>query len=291
MRPMLPVKILSVFLMAIFIGAMPILVWSAEDAGAPAEIEAEKSKQGDTVQSMNDESQVSIGNAASDPAELEQTVYPGVKNCHLERGGNGEPTISIYYPEFGESPLDNELKKYAEGLANDFQEDWINPGKSDGEIPDSFGNWEETVFFTIQKPNPDVVSITFNIYTYTGGVHGMILIDVRNYELKTGKLLGFDDLFKKPEEAVQIMSKLCDERLRKTLGDEVSEDMLATGVAPEQDNFEALSLVADGVVVEFQPYQVGPWSNGQQHVEISLKELEPAEPNPLVWPKAALISD
>lgn len=232
---------------------------SSEDAGAPRNTEA-------------------------DSSAAEQAVYPGIKNCHIERGGDGQPAISIYYPELGNAKVDAALKDYAESVADSYQKETADSLSEDEEKPDSFGNWEETGFFTVERPNPDVISITFNIYTYTGGAHGMIGVEVQNYDLKSGQRLGFADLFARPEVALEILGRISEERLRQTLGDEVVEDMLKSGTAPEADNFQALALIPKGVIVEFQPYQVGPWSIGQQRVEISLEDLQPAEPSALVWP-------
>lgn len=223
-------------------------------------------------------------NSETDSSAAEQAVYPGIKNRHIERGGNGQPAISIYYPEIGNPKVDEAVKNYAESVANNYQKETADSLSEDEDKPDSYGNWEETGFFTLDRPNPDVLSITFNIYTYTGGAHGMVGVDVQNYDLKTGKRLNLADLFAKPEVALEILSKISEERLRQTLGDEVVEDMLQSGTAPEADNFQALALTSKGVTVEFQPYQVGPWSIGQQRVEIGLDELKPAEPSPLVWP-------
>lgn len=230
----------------------------------------------------------SAGQAAKsqdgDSQGAQQEVYPGIKNLHIERGGAGQPVISIYYPETGHSAVDEAVKKYVEEVADNYQKNVTDSYAEDEDKPDSFGNWEETGFFTVEKPNPDVISITFNLYTFTGGAHGMVVINVQNYDLKTGRLLELSDLFEKPEVALEIMSRISEEKLRQSLGDEVVEDMLKSGTAPEEDNFQALSLLPGGLVVEFQPYQVGPWSIGQQRVEINLDDLKSAGPASLVWP-------
>lgn len=216
----------------------------------------------------------------------QQEVYPGIRNFHIERGGNGQPVISIYYPQVGNSGVDEAVKKYAEDIADSYQQEITDSYSPEEEKPDSFGNWEETGFFTIERPNPNVISITFNFYTFTGGAHGMVQINVQNYDLTTGKQLGFNDLFEKPQEALEILSRATEKSLRASLGDEVVEDMLKSGTAPEVENFQALSLLPEGIMVEFQPYQVGPWSIGQQRVKIGLEELAPAGPAPLVWPRS-----
>lgn len=219
--------------------------------------------------------------------ELEQAAYPGVKNLLIRRGGNGEPAISIYYPEVGVASVDEALKKFAEDMAAGYEKELQESYGDSAEKPSSWGSWDETGFFTVSRPNPDVLSVTFNIGYYTGGAHGQLLIAVQNYDLKTGARLELKDLFARPQEAIEILSRLSESKLRESLGPDLEEDMLKSGTAPDPDNFLNLSLQPDGLTVEFQPYQVGPWSIGLQHVEISLQELDPAGPNPAVWPGAA----
>lgn len=245
-------------------------------AGGKAAQEAPKEEEGMTV---------TMPESDSEPAASEQATYPGIRNMRIERGGNGVPAISIYYPALGNPAIDQNLREFAEKLADNYEKDVEAPEESGEERPDSYGNWEETGFFTVERPGPDVISITFNIYSFMGGAHGQLLIDVRNYDLKNGKQLDFADLFADPEKALEILGRISAERLRESLGDDAEEEMIRAGTEPTIANFDNLSLLANGVAVEFQPYQVGPWAIGQQRVEISLRELAPAGPSKFVWPE------
>ena len=41
-----------------------------------------------------------------------------------------------------------------------------------------------------------------------------------------------------------------------------------------------------GIGIQFQPYQVGPWSAGPQQVDMPLAALAPAAPEAAIWPDA-----
>lgn len=227
---------------------------------------------------------------AADPAPQEaesgapeQATYPGVRNRRLESGGKGEPSSSLWYPQFGNATVDAALRDFVEKVAADYENEVRDGIEPNGEKPESWDQWEQSGFFTLSRPSADVVSITFNIYNYSGGAHGQIFIVVFNFNLATGQRLTLADLFAEPEKALTIMSEISAASLRKTLGDDVDEEMLTDGTEPTEANFQCLSLVPEGVVVEFQPYQVGPWSIGQQHVEIPLQALAPAKPNLSIW--------
>lgn len=227
------------------------------------------------------------GQAAAQDSEdqgLEQTVYPGVRNRRLESGGNGEPSSSLWYPQFSNAAVDASLREFAEKASAGYENEVREGIGENGEKPESWSQWEQNGFFTLTRPSPDIASVLFNIYSYTGGAHGQIYIIALNFDLKTGKQLVLADLFGDVPQALKIMSEISAAKLRKALGNDTDEEMLADGTEAVEGNFNALSLTPSGVTVEFQPYQVGPWSIGQQHVDITLEELASAKPSVAVWP-------
>lgn len=222
----------------------------------------------------------------SDSAASQQAAYPGVENKLFQAGKSDEPQVKIFYPEFGNAACDKVMSDFAINQGENYEKDIRDSFGPGEEKPDSFDSWEMTGFYTLERPGPNVVSVTFNIYSYTGGAHGNFFINCVNYDLEDNKLLTFDDLFKDTEKALELLSSISEEKLRLELGDEVDEEMLKSGTSPEVNNFLNLSLIPDGIVVEFQPYQIGPWSIGAQHAEIPLESLKEAGPNPQVWPEA-----
>lgn len=221
----------------------------------------------------------------ADSAMPEQALYPGVQNIIYRSGQDNEPHAIISYPAFGKEKIDADIKYFVSVLGADYAKDVEESVPAGAEKPASYDQWEMTGFYTLSRPNPDIASITFNIYSYSGGAHGNLLIRCLNYDLKTGKELEFSDLFKDSGKALQILSAYCEQKLRQELGSEVDEDMLRSGTEPDPNNFLNLSLNEKNVVVEFQPYQVGPWSIGPQSVIVPIEELAAASPSAIVWPE------
>lgn len=221
---------------------------------------------------------------STDPenAGPEQAVYPGVRNARLVVDRPEAPKVSLWYPVFGQPEVDRDIHAYVERELRDYEQEVELP--DDEEKPSNYAMWDCTGFYTLERPNPDVVSLTFNIYLYSGGAHGNLVISSRNYDLKSGRRLYLSDLFSRPEKALEIMADLSPEKLRQNMGDDADSEMIHDGTTPEPRNFENLTLTPGGLFIEFQPYQVGPWSVGPQRVELSLAELAPAGPNPAVWP-------
>lgn len=214
----------------------------------------------------------------------EQAVYPGVTNRVLQGGGDGSPSYSLYYPVFNNAKADSDIQSFVDGQALEYEKDVKDAIPASGDKPASYDMWDMSGFFTLSRPNPEVVSVTFNIYSYSGGAHGALLIRSLNFDLGQSKRLAFEDLFANPEKALNIMSELSARKLRAELGDEADEEMIVAGTEANPENFANITLLADGALIEFQPYQVGPWAIGPQEIKLTLEELAEAEPNVRVWP-------
>ena len=137
--------------------------------------------------------------------------------------------------------------------------------------------------YAIAAPSPAGLSLTFEIWTYTGGAHGNLDVLTLNYSLLTGQRLGLVDLFEDPDAALQIMSAWAYKKLSQRLGGMRQEQTLRMGLTPVPENFASLTLVLEGVRMNFQPYQVAPWAAGAQKVTIPLEELQPARPLLRLW--------
>lgn len=221
--------------------------------------------------------------AEPESATPEQASYPGVLNARIERGGNGAPAINLCYPVFGVPAVDDNIRQWAESVVKSYETEVLKSVPEGEEKPGSYGMWELTGLFTLERPSPRVVSLTFNIYSYSGGAHGNLIIECRNYDLENGRQLDFADLFKDPEKALQLMADYSLASLTKSLGDESDDEMIREGTAPDLRNFANLTLMPGILGIEFQPYQVGPWSIGPQRVDMPLRDLAAAGPEPSVW--------
>lgn len=128
--------------------------------------------------------------------------------------------------------------------------------------------------------NGKISGILWNVYEYTGGAHGNIQVFSRNYARSNGRTIGLNDLFGNPKKALDLMSELS---RKKLLDQKLPQNMVKAGTTPEADNFSAFLLEKDGLILYFNPYQVGPWAAGIITVKLSLKELAAAQPNMIWW--------
>lgn len=222
--------------------------------------------------------------AGTENAAPVQAVYPGVVNRQMTRGGSGQPQVSLWYPELGQPRIDAEIRQWAAATADAYEREVQEVGDAPGEErPETYGMWDLTGLFEISRPSDMAVSVTFNVYSYTGGAHGNLEITCLNYSLPAGRRLNLEDLFEHTEKALQLMSAWSQKELQRSLGEYADAEMIRDGVAPELKNFANLSLTPQGVRIEFQPYQVAPWAAGPQHVDMPLTELQAAGPKAHIW--------
>ena len=268
--PTLAGWLLAALLACVCLPAAPSLCAAAEEAPSPADSVAPDEE-----------------NSAP-----EQAVYPGVVNERIQRGGDGKPTLSLSYPVLNQTAVDADICRWATGVADAYEEEVSKADEGpDGEKPSSYGMWDLTGLFELSRPSEGVASVTFNVYSYTGGAHGNLEITCLNYDLRSGRRLDLADMFKNPEKALQLMSAWSRKELARTLGEDADEDMIRDGVAPDLRNFANLTLTPQGLRIEFQPYQVAPWSAGPQRVDMPLAELAAAGPEALIWPQAPVSND
>ncbi|QTO39740.1 RsiV family protein [Desulfovibrio desulfuricans] len=194
----------------------------------------------------------------------------------------GKPDINLSYPSLGIRAVDANIREWATGIANAFEETFNSPGLyPDGNRPVP----ELWCSYSLSHPSDKALSITFEVWTYTGGAQGNLDIMTLNYSLLTGQRLGLVDIFEDPDAALAIMSARSRRELFQRLGGMRQEQYLRTGLNPVPENFASLTLTPSGIRINFQPYQVAPGMAGAQKVEIPIEELQPAHPLMLLWGK------
>ena len=206
---------------------------------------------------------------------------PGVIEHQIVRTNREDkPDINLSYPSVGMRGIDANIRNWATGIADAFEETFSSPGmypNKNSSVPELWCS------YTVSHPSDKALSITFEVWTYTGGSQGNLDVMTLNYSLLSGQRLGLVDIFEDPDAALAIMSAWSHKELTGRLGGMRQEQMLRTGLNPVPENFASLTLIPMGIRINFQPYQVAPGMAGAQKVDIPLEELLPAHPLLLLW--------
>jgi hypothetical protein len=186
--------------------------------------------------------------------------------------------IDVHYPIFGKLLIDQDIALWAHRVAETFTkglgDDHANQRQARNELKTSY---------TVSYASPRSLTVTYEIWTYTGGIHGNNDIITLSYDAESGQRLLFEDLIVATDTALERLAVYCSRALRNTLGEDLDEGMLKSGTAPELDNYSSFSLFPAGLRIHFQPYQVAPFVAGAQRVDVPLEVILDAGPHLELW--------
>lgn len=203
--------------------------------------------------------------------------------------------VGITYPHSANQypGLARELERYASAERAELMEAVQarrRSGAEDGSL------YDLSLTFTEVLNQPGLVAYAADGTRYTGGAHGTPLLERFVWLPREDRMLGARDLVPKPE-GWQEISNYVREQLHTALSQRVDADdlpaedrarlvanaglMIDEGTAPEPENFSRFEPMAGdgetltGLRFVFPPYQVGPYSDGTQQVEVPASVLLP----------------
>ncbi len=250
----------------------------------PSDTKYKGTSQPDADTNASEQPDTKVPNRAESSAAaaiISGSPRPGIIEHQLIRSErDNKPEISISYPSFGTKAVDSDIRQWVTSIANAFDASFDEDQalfSTYRSTPELWGS------YSVTRPSSNGLSVTFEIWTYTGAVHGNLDIITLNYNTLTAQRLGLVDMFEDPDAALSIMSAWAYKVLSRRLGGLRQEQMLRTGLTPVPENFASLTLTPQGLRINFQPYQVTPGAAGAQRVDIPLDELRPARPLLLLW--------
>ncbi len=229
---------------------------------------------------------------ASTPAPAATVPAPGAALQDVTEH-TADYIIGISYPAVAnEYPaLAAHLREYAEAARSELMEAAKGRDKGEGSAP-----YELVLPFSELHVSPTLVAVGVDGSSYTGGAHGAPLIARWVWLPRQGKLLRASDLVA-DRKGWDAISALVREQLHTALSQRVDADelppaervevlksanrMIEDGTEPDPDHFSEFEPVVgrDGRIralrFVFAPYQVGPYSDGTQTVEVPSASLLP----------------
>lgn len=199
--------------------------------------------------------------------------------------------IDVQYPQLSGS-VDPNYEKFNQTVRsliirkmNEFKKEMTPtaepaPDSESSTTDESMGS-DITIGYEVALAKDDLISIEFTVSSYSAGAaHPNSYTEVVNFDLKKGKLLKLADLFLSGTKYLQTLSTYCIQALKqqaKEAGDALpDEDWIKRGAAPELTNYDNWTITKKGLGITFDPYQVGSYAAGPQHVlapYAALKEI------------------
>lgn len=206
--------------------------------------------------------------------------------------------VEVQYPQLSGSVSPN-IEKFNQTVrvlvtrkVNDFRKE-MAPAADEEPSPDSgslatdesLGS-DISIGYEIALAKDDLISIEFTVGSYSAGAaHPNSYTEVVNFDLRNGKALRLADLFLPGSKHLQTISAFCIQALRKLTKEQgadamLDDDWIQKGAGPDLSNFDNWTITKKGLGITFDPYQVGPYAAGPQHVLApysALKEIINAE--------------
>lgn len=204
-----------------------------------------------------------------------------------------EQVIGISYPHGKVLPagLATVLRDYADQARQGLQEALDALGNDSPRVP-----YELSLSFTVTADTPAMIAVSADGSRYTGGAHGEPLMARFVWLQQEQRLLSVDELITAPasRQAVaayveNVLIEQLDGRLRADKLEaaelrqarENATAMISQGTEPEAENFRQFQPIINrqgrmtALRFVFPPYQVGPYSDGTQHVDVPVQWLRP----------------
>jgi hypothetical protein len=128
------------------------------------------------------------------------------------------------------------------------------------------------VKYELLSPPGDIFSIKFSAMGYSdGAAHPYHFSRTVTFDLEAGQEITIDQLFLPGSNYLQIFSDVSKAELSTR---DIGFDMFASGADPLPENYQNWNITADGLLITFDEYQVGPYAAGPQLVSVPYNALK-----------------
>ncbi len=129
-----------------------------------------------------------------------------------------------------------------------------------------FYNWDITNNTSVYFNENDYIVFLSDNYEYTGGAHGLLFFTGRIFDLKSGNIVTFDDIFlaNTDEKLIDIILKKIDQAGK-------TKDLFSV---EEVQVAEEFVINKNGIIFIYNVYEIAPYSAGPISVKISYKEIK-----------------
>jgi hypothetical protein len=248
-------------------------IWKADPdglttiAGNWSKPPGDKGAEKKTAFSLHEEPITLSGNAELVSKQIKDSnkklVYEIAAQFPQITGGNNPN-----FEKFNQTVRGSVVKKIAE-----FKKDMSPKPDEEPRPADSMGS-DLSISYEIALARDDFVSVLLIVSSYyQGAAHPNGYSEALNFDLKNGKVLKLMDLFKPGAKYLQALSAFCVADLKKQSKAKGEPGMLDdssinSGAAPALKNYHSWTIKKQGLGVEFDPYQVGPYAAGAQSVVV-----------------------
>jgi hypothetical protein len=222
---------------------------------------------------------VPLGSEAKAMTNLEASILRDLRGDTLD----GLPTM----------PLNMLYKQQRQQFFADYRQDAKDsrpaPADTAGIGPYGIGlNYEDQTATYVLYQQGNLLSLGFFRYDYSGGAHGNYGLTPASYDLRTGRRLRYDDIFR--PTAAQKLPALLGQAVRPEVGLQPGEPLDKQLFVNKMPVTHQVYLTATGAVFVYQPYEIASYAQGEIHVFVPLSSLRPLLRDGLPLPAATNVA-
>ncbi|MDJ0366374.1 DUF4163 domain-containing protein [Hymenobacter sp. H14-R3] len=199
------------------------------------------------------------------------------------RGDTLSTLAATTLPALFKQQRDTFYQEYREDVAD------VLAATSPDERPSATLNYANQAATYVLHQQGNLLSLGFFSYLYTGGAHGQNGTLAASYDLRTGRRLRYNDIFR-PTAAAQL-PKLLGQAVRPLVG-------LAPGTPLGKGLFVSqmpvthnVFLTVGGVVFIYQPYEIASYAQGEVRVFLPLSAVRALLREDLPLPEASSVAN
>jgi hypothetical protein len=147
-------------------------------------------------------------------------------------------------------------------------EEILHKRQRNNEIP--YGDNTVKTTCSINYADKNLVSVFF-VHSLPWAFHPVVSYESLNFDLKTGRILRLSDLFQPRAKYLQAVSSASRSKLKEVL--QYEDDWSLAGTSPNANNFNTWGIAPEGLVIQFDEYQVGPYAIGSPDVTVPYTSL------------------
>jgi Protein of unknown function (DUF3298)/Deacetylase PdaC len=146
-------------------------------------------------------------------------------------------------------------------------------------LPQGVNNYMD-IGYNVEYADNDLISVSFLEGNFTGGAHPNYSYFTITYDLKNGREVKLAELFKPGANYLEAVSAYATKDLQgrkvpdsdENMG--LAQDIFADGATPKAENYQNWNITKKGLMITFDPYQVGPYAAGSQTVIVPYARLK-----------------
>lgn len=193
----------------------------------------------------------------------------GLKDEALRNIQNSITSV-IFGKEYKQSGISSIINEYKQEAILNYRDSNLEEWKEFGQEEEwgaSF-SWVEGINAKFLKKYNGLQSYSIYRYGFTGGAHGIDSEEAIVFDLKSGKVITADDIFKSGWE--NTMSQLLSSHLKEAYEDPEAYEMLFVKEIEPNGNFYVTEV---GITYIYDRYEIGPYVVGITKVTVPWDEL------------------